>query len=533
MQLEQLRLALRRRNPWEALDLGLVMLREWCGPVYRVWFATVVAFALIVFGLLWQWPGVAMFIVWWLKPLYDRILLKVFAEASFGRAPSVREVWRALPGLVRRSGLISGLTLRRFNPTRSFDLPVWQLEGQRGKAARTRRRVLGRRTGGYALWLTFVCTHLVVIFELGIVELLDIFSPGDSAPIFSWAGIFSADAEDWRVHLFNLAWIVAESIVEPFYVAAGFSLYINRRSDLEGWDIEVAFRRMSERLKEVGSTVRRAVGLLLVTAGLALPLAFPREAAAQVPAVAPADGPVTELEAAPTTPPPIPRPKAPVERPDGKVKKVAERILADPVFGREVKETSWQPKQKEQKAQEMEMPWWMRKLLRIAEIVAKGVRGLVYVAIVIAVAAILVILYRYRHLVAGRWAKPSPPPQRLFGLDVRPESLPDDIPGAARGEFDAGRFASGLSLLYRGTLVTLIHREHVEFRDGDTEDGCLLRVRGHVGAPALQYFARLLDTWKLAAYAAIAPDATTADELCGNWARHFDPRLADGRGQVA
>src|SRR6185369_9811324 len=35
--------------------------------------------------------------------------------------------------------------------------------------------------------------------------------------------------------------------LEPFYVAAGFGLYLNRRTLLEGWDIEVALRRIAER----------------------------------------------------------------------------------------------------------------------------------------------------------------------------------------------------------------------------------------------------------------------------------------------
>jgi hypothetical protein len=31
--------------------------------------------------------------------------------------------------------------------------------------------------------------------------------------------------------------------LEPFYVAGGFALYLNRRAELEAWDIEQEFRR--------------------------------------------------------------------------------------------------------------------------------------------------------------------------------------------------------------------------------------------------------------------------------------------------
>ena len=169
MRIDQLELALRRRNPWEALDLGLIMLRHWHAPVVRVWFATFVPFSLLMLAVLWQHPSLAFFIIWWLKPIFDRLLLKVFAEASFGAPPTVREVWRAIPQLLRHSGLIAGLSFRRFNTGRSFELPVWQLEGQSNRGGRARLRVLSRKTGGYALWLTFVCLHIVLVFEFGIV----------------------------------------------------------------------------------------------------------------------------------------------------------------------------------------------------------------------------------------------------------------------------------------------------------------------------------------------------------------------------
>ena len=161
MQIDQLKLALRRRNPWEALDLGLIMLRHWRGPIYRVWFATFVPFSLLILALLWQHPTIAFLVIWWLKPLFDRLLLKAFAEASFGAPPTVREAWQALPRLLHHSGLIAGLSFRRFNISRSFDLPVWQLEAQAGKSGRARLRVLSRKTGSYAAWLTIVCLHIV------------------------------------------------------------------------------------------------------------------------------------------------------------------------------------------------------------------------------------------------------------------------------------------------------------------------------------------------------------------------------------
>jgi hypothetical protein len=41
----------------------------------------------------------------------------------------------------------------------------------------------------------------------------------------------------------NCAYPLAALFMEPFYVAAGFAMYLNRRVELEAWDIEQEFRR--------------------------------------------------------------------------------------------------------------------------------------------------------------------------------------------------------------------------------------------------------------------------------------------------
>jgi hypothetical protein len=51
---------------------------------------------------------------------------------------------------------------------------------------------------------------------------------------------------------------------EPIYVACGFSLYLNRRTVLEAWDIELVFRQLRKRLN--GASVA-----LLLTIMLSMP----------------------------------------------------------------------------------------------------------------------------------------------------------------------------------------------------------------------------------------------------------------------
>ena len=53
------------------------------------------------------------------------------------------------------------------------------------------------------------------------------------------------DEESLRVLtlLVSIGYVITVLFLEPFYVAAGFGMYLNRRAELEAWDIEQEFRR--------------------------------------------------------------------------------------------------------------------------------------------------------------------------------------------------------------------------------------------------------------------------------------------------
>ncbi len=60
-------------------------------------------------------------------------------------------------------------------------------------------------------------------------------------PILTW--ITEQEVPLW-FHFVNAAfYILAITISEPVYVASGFTLYLNRRVELEAWDIEMDLRR--------------------------------------------------------------------------------------------------------------------------------------------------------------------------------------------------------------------------------------------------------------------------------------------------
>jgi hypothetical protein len=134
------------------------------------------------------------------------------------------------------------------------------------------------------------------------------------------------------------------------------------------------------------------------------------------------------------------------------------------------------------------------------------------------------LYYLARHWPAWRRGSATErftPPAALFGMDIRPESLPADLAGAAGTLVEAGAVREALSLLYRGTLSTLVHREHVVLGAGDTELECLRKVHAQCAGHIVAYFARLVAAWQGAAYAARVPGRTAALELCAGWRSLF------------
>ena len=133
MELEKASARLAPRSPWQAVDLGTKLYRHWAAPVLWVW----LAFTLLPFGLLLGWSLLAetllpLFLFWWLKPLWERPLLAWYSHALFAEELSLGQLFRRWPRYAL-PGLFAQLTWRRFSPSRSFNTPVWQLEGARGQ----------------------------------------------------------------------------------------------------------------------------------------------------------------------------------------------------------------------------------------------------------------------------------------------------------------------------------------------------------------------------------------------------------------
>jgi len=491
MQIENLSLALRARNAWEAFDLGIALARQTGLPLFVGFALPYIAFALVVNLALWGQPALAAIAVWWFKPVFDRIALHVLAQAVFGTVPGVRATLRGLRA-VPRTGLLAALTLERFDFARSFHLPVAQLEGQTGRAGRERRKLLDRRTRSHAVWLTVVVIHFIYVLILGFDGLLRLLAPEGVQFGFNFADLFAGQGAGdnglLAQYLFNAALLAAECILEPIYVAAGFTLYLSRRTSLEGWDLEIAFRRLAAR-HGAGGAATLAL-LLALWAGLALPDTA-QAASAQTSS---AD------------------------------KAAIEQILKSPDF-REFEETrSWKRKG-EPPEDKLDLPRPDTNfdfLAKLARVLAELLRILAWVAAIIVAGWLLYQIsqrlgwFRSTFRRERAWR-----PDVLFGMDLRPESLPADIAAAARERLLASDLRGALSLLYRGALARLVHEHNLALREGDTEGDCVRRVGATAPAALASYFARLVDTWGLLAYARRSPEPTLVERLVGEWEQHF------------
>ncbi|MES2405769.1 MAG: hypothetical protein V4528_00430 [Pseudomonadota bacterium] len=507
MQLDSVTVALRPRKPWEAIDLGFSMVHRWWKPIFSAWLAVVLPVAVVINLLCWEVQWLAPLLIWWLKPLFDRIPLYILSRATFGDTPGIKETIRAVLPLWRRS-FVWDLTLGRFNMARSFNMPVRDLEGLHGKARRQRLKVLQKKTRNGAVWLTIVCANLEVVLNIALFALLYLLLPQAMQHDFFKLFFATSNQAAWQDVLQHVFYLVAMTVMEPFYVAAGFALYLNRRTLLEGWDIEIAFRRIAQRQHSSGKLAPAGTALMSILVICALGGVFALPGQTQAAVVAPAS-----------------RADVPVETTQ-QLKQRISTVLKQPEFETEKVEQHWKYIGKRaQKKKPSDTPAWLKFLARIVPGMARAFEGLLW--LVLAAAVVWLIVKRERWLGWFGWfghhpAVTGPPPvQALFGLDIQPQSLPENVAETAWKLWQDGQPRNALSLLYRGALAHWVTREKVVLGANATEGECIRLFRSSATQETGNYFCLLTTAWQSMAYANRQPDATAMQQLCRNWDVHF------------
>jgi hypothetical protein len=113
-------------------------------------------------------------------------------------------------------------------------------------------------------------------------------------------------------------------------------------------------------------------------------------------------------------------------------------------------------------------------------------------------------------------------PTHVQDLDIRPESLPDNIGAAARTLWDSGDHRGALSLLYRGLLSRLVHVHNVPIRDSSTEGDTLQLTATRLRDDKRDYVAQLIQTWQRAVYGGQQPETGSLYVLCDEFAGALD-----------
>lgn len=471
MRLEDMTVALRPRQPWEAVDLGCAMVRRDFGRIMALWASTVFPLWIVVCVLMRSMPVWIPLAVWWLKPLYGRVPLFFLSRAAFGERPGFVESWKEWPRLWF-ANFLPALLWRRLSFIRSFALPAQMLEGLRGAAVNRRVRTLAMDGGGSGFSLSYAFSKIEFVAWIGLMWGTYGLLPDTTRP--DWDGLFSAfDVENTIPDAF-LWWgaachMVIVTLIEPFYVGAGFGLYLNCRTRIEGWDVELAFRRMATRLTSAAAALAAS---LLLFGGM------------QIPAhAAEGDDPAKAVEKV-------------KQHPDFEVHKVnSKRWVPDFEFDEDEKE---KPR--------------LDFLDAIGEI-------LFWVIITGLVVWLVVYLVNNRHLFISRGTSKSlvKAPKVIMGMNITRESLPDDIVAAARAAWAAGDFKEALSLLYRGSLSWLVTRRQVPIADSDTEEDCLVQVLKNGEKTEAAYFKQLTGAWVQVAYAVLPVSDSEMSTLCDQW----------------
>jgi hypothetical protein len=240
VQIDSLAVRLRPRTPLEAADLG-VRLCQWSARSVFPTYAAVAIPVMVLSIASWQIAGwLPSLLIWWLKPWLDRTILFSLSRAAFGQRTRPSDVWREQRHVLWGQ-LLFTWTVQRLSPWRSLTQPVYQLEGASVWRARERVRQIRRRYTGSGLMLTSAFSISETALSFGLLSLVFWLAPMGRTPDI--AALLSGDVPGVLSLAVPVVYGMTVLFVEPFYVAAGFAMYLNRRAELEAWDIEQEFRR--------------------------------------------------------------------------------------------------------------------------------------------------------------------------------------------------------------------------------------------------------------------------------------------------
>ena len=508
MDLNNITTQVRPRTHWQAVDLGFKMGKQWYLELLKgylvIGLPIFILFNIIFTDLLW----VSLVLVWWFKPTFERIQLIFLSRALFGQTLDLKQQIAVLLQAPKAEWLAS-LVTQRISLHRSYYSPVRQLENQRGKHLSKRKQAFNGLNDKAAFWLTFVLVHIESFIVFGVLTLISFLVPEQ---VDFTIDIFSLEQDIVTTTIYNNALVFfSYALIAPFYTSAGFSLYLNQRTHIEGWDIEISFKRLIARTEQNRSRAYRSTSAaksIFIAMLIGCLASFSEPSMAQT----------TQAEASKTTE------KSPKQL---QASKQIKEIIDSETFNQ--KETRSYPEaflnfetdeKKYEKQNQFKLPEWLHSIVSVTS------SGIEWLLTLLVLGIIVIFCVRYRHWFAQflpEGAMQNQPPQykQMFGLDLPEQSDLKDVPTQARALWSKKQKREALSLLYRASLQVLVNQQHIKLHDAFTEGECVRQVKHSADKTISQYFKVLTNNWQRLAYANQEPNDATLTRLIDQWSEVF------------
>ncbi len=483
MRLEDVTATIRPRARWESIDLGCAMVRRsygtillaWLVCVWPLWVIGVIGFGMISEGGWHLWWSTLW--IWLTLGIAGKLPLHIISRELFGEKVSAWSVIKLWPRMLI-TNIWQGF-LSRFSMSRGLSMPVAQLEGLKGKAYKARVNLLIRNGGDGATQAVLVSHLMILVISLAcwffIMMVYGFYGEND---------LFETIFEDLYIHgedyspswLFLLFYCIAVTLIEPLFVGAGFAMYVNSRTLTEGWDIELSFKRLSERLR--GTILKKGTQLLLVICGLSF---------------------FTISEA---------RAETAEER--------VERITS-------AEEYIIHQRQEQEEVKKPSSNWASNFSGGGAGGIFQGIYLMLFWSIIIAVVGLLIwVILKNRHAFNKTNSLVEmddvPVIKSVMGMDVTPDSLPEALTDDAREAWLRGDHQLALSLLYRGAISWMVNQGRVPITESDTENDCVRRVmQNKLPVDRQQFFSNLTEKWVGLAYGKNLPLESEVLSMCDRW----------------
>ncbi|MDR0402076.1 MAG: hypothetical protein LBH35_00645 [Treponema sp.] len=492
-------LVLRRRSGWEASDTGILLWQKnmpalLCFYGVPLGIVTACGFFLPVDAVMYFG-----FVLWWLKPLFDRLALHVIALRFFRPASRLPRLFRGLgKSLIR--GIAGDLLWRRFSPCRSSRMPLIVLEGLKGPALKKRRDLMNPRGLDFGFPVTLACLVLNTVLTYGelafIYGIFELIQPGYLGGIWEYYLVLTK-------FTLPLSWI-NQIFIETLYVCMGFGIYINSRVETEGWDIELLFKKCTE--KAGAGRFALKPGLKPAVTGAVLCLAL---ASLLVPARAFAE------EGLPAAGKPELFVPAPLSEESAEELR---EILSSEDFGNE--KPGWKIQFKGDKGDEepvdsdsdLDITWreldfpWLKEVLGIA------IRTIIILAAAFALVWSAVYFYRHR----GAFSRKK----RSAAYGIRSGAAdPGELLKQAAAFHAEGRTREAWALCFRAFIASFSIRGGIVFPSGATEYEAVALAGTQNGE-----FSRFVSRWISFAYGGRVPEEGAFDQSVGACRRLLEDR---------